>query len=102
MIDRRSVLHRNPRVEFRLLAEGEGAVLLHLRTGAYHGVNEVGALVWDLLPDTTADDLLLRLRERLDDAPPSFDAEILGYLEELAERDLVIVDAPPQDADAGA
>ena len=28
---------------------GEEAVILHLGKGAYYGVNEVGALVWNLL-----------------------------------------------------
>lgn len=101
MVDRRSVLNRNPRVEFRLLAEGEGAVLLHLQTGAYHGVNEVGALVWDLLPGISLGDLLAQLRQRLEDVPPTFEAEISQYVQELADRDLVLVDAPQPDSDAG-
>lgn len=101
MVDRRSVLNRNPRVEFRLLAEGEGAVLLHLQTGAYHGVNEVGALVWELLPGVCLGDLLDQLRQRLEDVPPTFEAEISQYVQELADRDLVLVDAPQPGGDAG-
>lgn len=96
-IDRQSVLQRNPRVEFRLLAEGEGAVLLHLQTGAYHGVNEVGALVWEMLPGASVATLLDQLRQRLEDVPPTFESEICDYLQHLVDRDLVLVDAPREE-----
>ena len=49
MIEETTILRRNPRVEYRGMGEREGGVLLHLDTAAYHGLNEVGALIWRLL-----------------------------------------------------
>jgi hypothetical protein len=75
---------------YRNLSEGQGSVLLHLDTGAYHGVNEVGAVVWSLLENPkTVDTLLVELRDRLEAAPPTLDEEIRLFLEELESRDLV-------------
>jgi hypothetical protein len=93
MIHERTVIRRNQRVVFRKLADEAGGVLLHLDTAAYHGLNEVGALVWTLLDGTpTFGALLDDLRGRLEDPPSMFDAEIGGFLEDLGRRDLVLLD----------
>ena len=76
------------------MSEGQGSVLLHLDSGAYHGVNEVGGLVWSLLESPkTFEVLLVELRGRLEAVPPTLDNEIRAFLEELASRDLVSLDA---------
>ena len=85
-----TVLHRNPRVEYRSLGEEEeGGVLLHLDTAAYHGLNGVGALAWSLLDGVTFEKLLDDLRARLEGIPPTFEEEIGEFLRDLAERDLI-------------
>jgi hypothetical protein len=90
MIEATTVLRRNPRVEYRSMGEGEGGVLLHLDTAAYHGLNEVGALIWRLLEEPKAFDTLIQeLRDRLQKVPPQFEEEIGQFLGELAERGLV-------------
>jgi hypothetical protein len=95
MIEATTVLRRNPRVEYRSMGEGEGGVLLHLDTAAYHGLNEVGALIWRLLEEPKAfDTLLLELRDRLEQLPPGFEEEIGQFITELTERGLV-EPAPP-------
>jgi hypothetical protein len=72
------------------MGEGEGGVLLHLDTAAYHGLNEVGALIWRLLEEPKAFDTLLQeLRDQLQELPPQFEEEIGQFLDELAERGLV-------------
>lgn len=92
MISDTTIVRRNARVEYRDLGEEGGAVLLHLGTGAYHGVNDVGALVWGILGEAmTFGALLGQLRPQLEDVPPTLTDEILGFLEELAERDLVVL-----------
>lgn len=94
MIDEAMVIRRNPRVVFRKLADEAGGVLLHLDTAAYHGLNEVGTLVWTLLEGApTFGALLGDLRAQLEDVPSTFDAEISGFLEDLRQRDLVLLDA---------
>ncbi|HEY3208218.1 MAG TPA: PqqD family protein [Actinomycetota bacterium] len=90
MIEATTVLRRNPRVEYRSMGEGEGGVLLHLDTAAYHGLNEVGALIWRLLEEPKAFDTLLQeLRDRLQELPPQFEEEIGQFVDELAQRGLV-------------
>jgi hypothetical protein len=91
MIEETTVLRRNPRVEYRSMGEGEGGVLLHLDTAAYHGLNEVGALIWRLLEEPKPFDVLLReLRGELQEVPSGFEDEIRQFLSELAERDLIL------------
>ena len=83
-------IRRNPQVVYRELAGEGGGVLLHLESGAYHGLNETGSLIWDLIDgerDFAA--LVAGLRERLDDAPDDLDAETERFLADLRERDLI-------------
>ena len=44
-----SKIRRSPQVAARELSAEEGAVLLHLETAQYHGINPVGLLIWELL-----------------------------------------------------
>jgi hypothetical protein len=92
-----TVLHRNPRVEYRSLGEEEGGVLLHLDTAAYHGLNGIGALTWSLLDGITFAKLLEELRAQLEGVPPSFEGEIAEFLDDLAQRDLVQYTAEGED-----
>jgi hypothetical protein len=95
MIEETTVLRRNPRVEYRSMGEGEGGVLLHLDTAAYHGLNEVGAVIWRLLEEPKPFDVLLReLRGELQEVPSRFEDEIRQFLSELAERDLILTASP--------
>jgi hypothetical protein len=90
MMDALTVVRRNERVEYRSLGDSEGGVLLHLGTAAYHGVNEVGAMIWTLLDDgITFQQLLDEVRLRLTSAPPSLEKDVEEFLDELAERNLV-------------
>jgi hypothetical protein len=95
MIEETTVLRRNPRVEYRSMGEGEGGVLLHLDTAAYHGLNEVGALIWRLLEEPKPFDVLLpELRGELQELPSRFEDEIRQFLNELAERELILTASP--------
>jgi hypothetical protein len=90
MIDTATTVHRNDRAAFRRLAEGSGGVLLHLDSTQYHGVNEVGAAIWELAEsDITVGDLVTALRGRLDDPPADLESDVESFLTELSERQLV-------------
>jgi Coenzyme PQQ synthesis protein D (PqqD) len=90
MIDPTTTVHRNPRAAFRRLAEGSGGVLLHLDSTQYHGVNEVGAAIWELAEsDIAFGDLVASLRGRLDDPPADLEGDVESFLSELSERQLV-------------
>ena len=85
-----SKLQRDASVAFRRLAEGEGGVLLHLETGQYHGINEVGCLIWELLDgERTVDEVTTGVHERVEDPPD----DLLGHRDRLPrslrERNLV-------------
>lgn len=65
-------------------------MLLHLGSGQYHGVNPVGLAIWELLEEpSTVADLVDRLRDGVEDPPPSLESDVLRYLTGLHERDLV-------------
>lgn len=88
-----SVVQRNPQVVGRALAPGEGGVLLHLSTAAYHRVNPVGLAIWDLLEHPRrVDDVITALRETVANAPAALDRDVLTFLQSVVDRDLVLVE----------
>lgn len=92
MIDSSSTVRRNANVVVRELAEGEGAVLLHLDSGQYHGVNQIGQAVWELLDgERSMGDVVAELRARVEDPPDSIEADVLKFVDEVEQRDLVTV-----------
>ena len=79
---------------FRELADGTG-VVLHLETTAYHGVNEVGVLIWALIEsEVTFGALVEQLKERLDGAPKGLAEDVSEFLRSLDERDLIRLEPP--------
>lgn len=82
----------NPRVEHRSLNGGD-AVLLHLDTAAYHGLNPVGEVIWESVGSgTTFGELVAAVRGRLEDAPPALEEDVAAFVSALVERDLVVVE----------
>lgn len=83
-------LRRNPNVVWRALASGQGGVLLHLDTGAYHSLNAVGQAIWDLVDEQrTVGEIVTALRERVSGAPPQLEADVVAFLDSALERNLV-------------
>ena len=92
MIDQDTVLTRNPGVAFRRMSEGNGSLLLHVQTAEYHGLNEVGSLIWELLENEIRCERLFEdMRARLSSTPEGLETEIREFLEDLVERDLIHV-----------
>jgi Coenzyme PQQ synthesis protein D (PqqD) len=103
MLEPQTLIQRSPRAVHRNLTGGAGAVLLHLDTAAYHGINQVGAIVWNLLEqDTTVQRLMEELRGRLEAVPASLEEEIREFVEELVDRDLVRLKPAPVSSSAPA
>ena len=89
-IDPSTTLAKNENVAFRRLAEGEGGVLLHLESGEYHGINEVGCLIWELVDgERTVDGLVVALGEDIEDPPLDLADQVIAFLDSLRGRDLV-------------
>lgn len=85
-----AVLTCNPDVTVRELPESEGAVLLHLVTGAYHGLNPTGFVTWDLIDGVrTVKELVDGVRAQFPDAPATVETDVLRFLDSALERDLV-------------
>lgn len=83
-------IQRDPDVVARELGGSEGGVLLHLQTGAYHGMNSVGMLVWELIDgERTVADLTAAMRQRVPESPPELADDIVRFLERALERGLV-------------
>lgn len=67
-------------------------MLLNLDTAAYHGLNEMGALIWSLIEGGTTFEALVRdLRDRVGDAPEELGTDVAVFLSELEERGLVTI-----------
>jgi hypothetical protein len=92
MIEQETSISRNPRATFRRLQEGAGSVILHLDSAEYHGVNDVGSLVWTLLEEERSfSSLIDELRSHLESPPPALEDDISDFLGELADRDLIFL-----------
>lgn len=84
------VVARNPRVEYRKLAGDGGGVLLNLDTAAYHGVNRTGALIWECVgTGKRLRELIPEVAAHFTPAPPTIEADVAGFVDELVERDLL-------------
>ena len=91
MIDPTTRISRNPDVVFRSLEEEQGGVLLHLQSGAYHGLNDFGCVVWRLLEqERTFQSLSEAVRAEAEEVPDSADEELSAFVEQLRERDLLV------------
>lgn len=89
-----ATIRRSHRAVYRKLADGEGGVLLNLDSAAYHGINEVGTVIWaDLERGPTLGSLLASLRDRLADPPAGWDQDVVAFLHDLADRHLITVEA---------
>jgi Coenzyme PQQ synthesis protein D (PqqD) len=89
MIDSRP--EKNPDVAYRALSADEGGVLLHLQSGQYHGVNELGLVVWELIDgERTVAEIVETVRAQAQDAPPHLEDDIMGFMDDMLQLELVI------------
>ena len=86
------IVRRSERAVFRELAGEKGSVLLNLDSGAYHSLNAVGTLIWNLIGDgSTFGDLVDGVRSALTDAPAGLHGEVDSFVQDLLQRDLLTV-----------
>jgi hypothetical protein len=92
MIESTQMIIRNPRVEYRKLADEGGAVLLNLDTAAYHGLNQTGSMIWETVGDgKPLGEVVPQVAALFEDAPPALGQEVTLFIEDLVERDLLRV-----------
>ncbi len=69
---------------------GSETVLLHLGSGTYFGMDEVGTLVWQLLDEgLTPKQICNRVAETFDEVPDTVGDDILAFLEQLVSQKLI-------------
>ena len=80
-------------VVFRRLQEGKGGVLLKLDSGAYHSLNETGAVLWEMMArGRPLVDLATEFRSLVDTSPAQLDDEVREFFDQLSERGLVDIE----------
>jgi hypothetical protein len=88
-----SKVRKNPQVVARELAPGEGGVLLHLESAQYHGVNQIGLVIWELVDgERTVAEIVDALRARVENPPSQLETDVLAFLTGVYERNLVAVE----------
>jgi hypothetical protein len=90
-MDPQGAIRRNPDAVYRSLRDGRGGVLLHLGSGQYHGLNQTGACLWELIDGSrTVTEIVAEFQSR-HDAPDGFTEIVEAFCRKLRERDLVQV-----------
>jgi hypothetical protein len=80
---------KSPKAVHRALPGGEG-VVLNVENGLYHGLNETGAAVWELIDgERTFSQIVAELRVRVEDAPAELEDETGRFLLALRDRGLI-------------
>jgi hypothetical protein len=75
---------------------GGEVAILHLKTGMYYGMDEVGARIWSLLgTPMTIGSILETLLTEYEIEPDLCEQDLLGLLHTLQEEGLVQVDDSP-------
>jgi hypothetical protein len=69
------------------------AVILHLKSSIYYGLNPVDARVWSLIQEPkTVSAVLDTMLEEYDVPPDRCESDLLALLQDLKSRDLIDVD----------
>lgn len=77
---------------------GDEAVLLHLGTGVYYGLDSVGSRMWDLLVETGDPEIVLqRILEEFDVSSDVASRDLERLLSELVEKKLVSAEREAPD-----
>lgn len=69
------------------------AVMMDIATGKYYNLGETGGHIWELLEQPTSlSGLLNALTAEYDVSPEQCKADVLAFLQQLADRGLLITD----------
>jgi len=86
-VDSSSCLRRSPTAAFQSLA-GE-AVLIHMQTGAYYSLNEVGTVFWEMLDgEASVADCALRIAQEYSAPLAVIQADLLELAQDLLREGL--------------
>jgi hypothetical protein len=84
-----SPARRSTLVADSALAAG-GGVLLHLGSGNYHGLNETGWAIWQLIDGDRSDaEIAAELRGQVEEPPDELADDVARFLAAMRVRELV-------------
>jgi hypothetical protein len=87
-ISRASTVRISGDIVFRKL-EGE-AVILHLATGTYYGLDAVGTRIWELLREQARVDAIMEaILQQYEVEPARCEQDLLGLLRQLHAKGLI-------------
>ncbi|MBM4285375.1 MAG: PqqD family protein [Deltaproteobacteria bacterium] len=79
---------RSPDAAFRIL--GEEAVILHLRSGVYYSLDEVGAAIWSLLDGRRSlAEIVAAICQEYEVDAPTAAADLDEFIQDLLTEELV-------------
>ena len=71
---------------------GEEVVMMSIENSAYYGLDPVGSKIWDMLAEPVRVSVLCeRLRERFDVSPEQCQKDVLKFLIEMYEEEMLLV-----------
>ena len=71
---------------------GSEAVILNIKSGVYHGLNEVGASIWKLIQEPrTIEEIKQRLLEEYNVEPEQCQSDLIALLEDLVAAGLIVI-----------
>lgn len=69
---------------------GDEVVMLNLEKGRYHALDEIAGEIWELIAEPIrVADLIAALLTEFDVSPEDCQRDVLSYLEQLQERELL-------------
>lgn len=85
----------NPKIVYETI-EGE-TVIVDLATGSYYSLTGVGSIVWtELATGRPVQEIVERLANAYDAAPPDIETAVQALLQELAREQLVTFESPAE------
>lgn len=85
-----STVRRNP--DLLHASAGDEILMMSVEAGAYFGLEQVGARVWELIAsEITVEQICARLTAEYDVPLDVCEAEVLAFLAHLAERHIIDV-----------
>jgi len=74
------------------VARDAEVVMMSIKAGAYYGLEEVGARIWEMIAEPmTAGDICMRLAEEYNVASDLCEVEVLTFLNELRNQGIIDV-----------
>lgn len=71
---------------------GDEIVMLNLDKGRYHALDEIGSEIWEMIAEPVlVADLISALLVKFEVSPEDCQRDVLAYLADLQERDLLVI-----------